>query len=64
MVGMGRRRERHEDACSRVSAAQSSARTHLGEGLHHLRIAGHADWYLPSQDELEIIYRNLKPPKP
>lgn len=26
-----------------------------------LRIAGHADWYLPSQDELEILYRNLKP---
>lgn len=26
-----------------------------------LRIGGHDDWYLPSLDELEVIYRNLKP---
>ncbi len=26
-----------------------------------LRIGGFDDWYLPSQDELEICYRNLKP---
>ena len=26
-----------------------------------LRIADHADWYLPSRDELELCYRNLKP---
>jgi hypothetical protein len=26
-----------------------------------LRIGGHDDWYLPSQDELEILYRAFKP---
>jgi hypothetical protein len=26
-----------------------------------LRIGGHDDWYLPSQDELELAYRHLKP---
>ncbi|BEV15100.1 DUF1566 domain-containing protein [Herbaspirillum sp. DW155] len=26
-----------------------------------LRIGGNDDWYIPSQDELEVIYRNLKP---
>jgi hypothetical protein len=26
-----------------------------------LNIAGFADWYIPSPDELETIYRNLKP---
>lgn len=26
-----------------------------------LRIGGNDDWYIPSLDELEVIYRNLKP---
>ena len=26
-----------------------------------LTIDNHADWYIPSRDELELIYRNLKP---
>lgn len=26
-----------------------------------LNIGGYADWYIPSRDELEILYRNLKP---
>ena len=26
-----------------------------------LNVGGHADWYLPSRDELELCYRNLKP---
>jgi hypothetical protein len=39
----------------------AAARSKLALWVRDLRIAGHADWYLPSQDELEIIYRNLKP---
>jgi hypothetical protein len=26
-----------------------------------LAIGGHKDWYIPSRDELELMYRNLKP---
>lgn len=33
----------------------------LAQWALDLRIAGHDDWYIPAQDELEIIYRNLKP---
>ena len=45
--------------------ANTNAMTERGSKLakwaRDLRIGGHDDWYLPSQDELEIIYRNLKP---
>lgn len=27
----------------------------------NLSIGGYTDWYLPTQDEFEIVYRNLKP---
>jgi hypothetical protein len=41
--------------------AMAEAGSNLAKWARGLRIAGHDDWYLPSQDELEIIYRNLKP---
>ena len=45
--------------------ANTKAMAESGSGLAKqilaLQIGGHADWYLPSQDELEIVYRNLKP---
>lgn len=41
--------------------AMAEAGSELAKWAKDLRIGGHDDWYLPSQDELEIIYRNLKP---
>ena len=41
--------------------AMAEAGSELAQWARTLTIAGHDDWYLPSQDELEIIYRNLKP---
>lgn len=41
--------------------AMAVAGSKLALWARDLRIAGHTDWYLPSQDELEILYRNLKP---
>ncbi|MFA7268315.1 MAG: DUF1566 domain-containing protein [Sterolibacterium sp.] len=41
--------------------AMAEAGSRLAQWALDLRIGGHNDWYLPSQDELEIIYRNLKP---
>ena len=43
------------------TAAMAEAGSELAKWARDLRIGGHADWYLPSQDELEVIYRNLKP---
>lgn len=46
-------------------AANTTAMAKAGSALAAwalgLRIGGFDDWYLPSQDELEICYRNLKP---
>jgi len=41
--------------------AMADAGSKLATWAIDLRIGGNDDWYLPSQDELEIIYRNLKP---
>lgn len=41
--------------------AMAAAGSALAEWARGLRIGGFDDWYLPSQDELEICYRALKP---
>lgn len=41
--------------------AMADAGSKLAKWALDLRIGGHDDWYIPAQDELEIIYRNLKP---
>ena len=41
--------------------AMAEAGSALAQWALGLSIAGHDDWYLPSRDELEILYRNLKP---
>lgn len=41
--------------------AMAAAGSGLAEWAQALEIGGHADWYLPSQDELEILYRHFKP---
>lgn len=43
------------------TAAMAKAGSKLAKWALGLRIGGNDDWYLPSQDEMEIIYRNLKP---
>ncbi|MDR3414191.1 MAG: DUF1566 domain-containing protein [Formivibrio sp.] len=41
--------------------AMAAAGSGLAKRILALRIADLDDWYLPSRDELEICYRNLKP---
>jgi hypothetical protein len=41
--------------------AMLEAGSEVAQWAHGLAIGGYTDWYIPSQDELEIIYRNLKP---
>jgi len=41
--------------------AMAAAGCELAQWALELVIEGHNDWYLPSRDELELCYRNLKP---
>lgn len=41
--------------------ALAESGSELAQWALGLRIGGFDDWYLPSVDELEILYRNLKP---
>ena len=41
--------------------AMVEAGSRVAKWARDLRIGGFDDWYLPSQDELEVCYRNLKP---
>jgi hypothetical protein len=41
--------------------AMAAAGSPIAKQVKSLVIAGRADWYIPAQDELEVIYRNLKP---
>jgi hypothetical protein len=41
--------------------AMAAAGSALAKWARGLTITDQTDWYLPSRDELEIIYRNLKP---
>lgn len=41
--------------------AMAAAGSELAKHMLSLQIDGHSDWYLPSRDELELCYRNLKP---
>jgi hypothetical protein len=41
--------------------AMAKAGSDLARWMIALEIGGFTDWYLPSRDELEILYRNLKP---
>lgn len=43
--------------------AMAAAGSKVAKWARDLKIDGHDDWYIPSRDELELIYRNLKPGK-
>jgi hypothetical protein len=43
------------------SNAMNNASHPAAQFCRALTIGGYSDWYLPSRDELEIVYRNCKP---
>ena len=43
------------------TAAMNNASHPAAQYCRNLSAGGHTDWYLPSRDELELCYRNLKP---
>ena len=43
------------------TTAMSEAGSDVASWARRLDISGHTDWYIPSRDELEACYRNLKP---
>ena len=52
--------ESYSDGLANTNA-MAEAGSPLAQWARGLRIDGHDDWYLPSRDELELMYRNLKP---
>lgn len=43
------------------TAAMAAAGSEVATWARERTIAGHGDWYIPAQDELELCYRALKP---
>ena len=41
--------------------AMAEAGSKIAQWALHLAIGGHGDWYIPSRDELELLYRHFKP---
>lgn len=41
--------------------AMADAGSAMAQWTRGLSIEGFSDWYIPSRDELEVLYRNLKP---